>query len=134
MNRISSRSFNVLSVLSLALVMTVAAFAQSPSSKPEHLNKQQLNILIASAKTSAEHQRIANFYEAQAEEFKAQAQEHKAMIAAYKANTSLSNSKNRASTISHCEYFVQSFNDMAVKSHELAQLHDQMAKDAGTEK
>lgn len=60
--------------------------------------------------------------------YRAQAQEYESMIAAYKANSSLSTEKNRASTIGHCEYFVQTFKDMAVNSHELAQLHEQMAK------
>jgi hypothetical protein len=133
MNRISSRSISILSVLSLAVVMTVTAFGQTPSaqqSKAEHLDKQQLNTLIASAKTPAEHQRIAQFYEAKAQDYRAQAQQHEAMIAAYKANSSLSTDKNRASTIGHCEYFVQTFKEMAVKSHELAEMHDQMAKAA----
>lgn len=127
------RTFAVLSVLSLAVVMTVAAFGQTPSPtqpRSEHLSKPQLNTLIATAKTSAEHERIAQFYEAQAQDDRAQAKEHEAMIAAYKANSSLSNDKNRASTIGHCEYFVQAFKDMAVKNHELAQLHEQMARDA----
>ncbi len=55
------RTFAVFSVLSLAFVMTVAAFGQVPASqqpKPEHLSKQQLNTLIATAKTPAEHERI----------------------------------------------------------------------------
>jgi len=127
------RTFAALSVLSLAFVMTVAALGQTPSTqqpKPEHLNKQQLTALITTAKTPAEHERIANFYEAKAMDYRAQAQEHESMIAAYKANSSLSTDKTRASTIGHCEYFVQTFKDMAVKSHELAQLHEQMAKDA----
>ncbi len=59
----------------------------------------------------------------------AQAAEHEAMVAAYKANTSLSTEKNRASTIGHCEYFVTTFKELAVKSQELAKLHEQMAKD-----
>jgi hypothetical protein len=124
------RTFAVLSVLSLASVMTVAAFGQTPSTvKPEQLNKQQLNTLIATAKTPAEHQRIASYYEAQAQDYRGQAQEHESMIAAYKANSSLSTNKNTASTIGHCEYFVKTLKDLAVKSHELAQLHEQMAKD-----
>lgn len=93
------RIFAVLSVLSLAFVMTVAAFGQTPSAvKPEHLSKQQLNTLIATAKTPAEHERIAKFYEASAQDYRAQASEHEAMVAAYKANSSLSTDKNRAST------------------------------------
>ena len=126
------RMFAVLSVVSLTLVMTVAALAQAPSAKakPEQLSKQQLNILISTAKTWAEHQRIANFYEASARDYRAQAQEHEAMIVAYKSNTSISNDKNRASTIGHCEYFVKSLNDLAVKSGELAKLHKEMAEEA----
>jgi hypothetical protein len=127
------RTFAVLSVLSLAVVMTFASVAQTPSTlqpKPEHLSKQQLNTLIATAKTPVEHERIAKFYELTAQDYKAQALEHEAMIAAYKANSSLSTNKNQASTINHCEYFVTTFKEMAVKSQELAQLHEQMAKDA----
>ena len=125
------RTFAVLSVLSLAFVLTAAAFAQtSPAPKPEHLSKQQLNTLIATANTPAEHERIANYYQAKAVDYLAQAKEHEEMIAAYKANTVLSNDKNQASTINHCEYFVQTFKDLAAKSQELAQLHDQIANDA----
>ena len=127
------RTFAALSVLSLALVMTVTAFGQAPSTvqpKPEHLKKQQLNTLIATAKTPAEHERIAQYYQAKALDYSAQAKEHEAMIAAYKANTSLSNEKNRASTISHCEYFVTTFKALAVNSQELAAMHEQMAKEA----
>jgi len=122
------RTVSILSVLSLALVMTVAAIGQTPA-KPQHLSKQQLNTLIATAKTPAEHQRIAQFYQSQALDYLAQSKEHEAMVAAYKANPSMTNNKNQASTINHCEYFVQTFKDLAAKSQELAQLHEQMAKD-----
>jgi hypothetical protein len=106
-----------------------SAPAQQP--KPEHLSKQQLNTLIATAKTPAEHQRIADYYAASAQDYRAQAQEHEDMIAAYKSNTSLSNDKNRTSTIGHCEYFVKTLKDLAVKSDELAKLHEEMAQEAG---
>jgi hypothetical protein len=127
------RFFAVLSVMSLAVVMSVTAIAQSPStkqSKPEQLSKKQFNALIASAKTPAEHERIAQYYAASAQSYRAEAKEHESMIAAYKANTSLSNEKNRASTIGHCEYFVKSLNDLSVKSDELAKLHQDMAKES----
>lgn len=123
------RTFSILSVLSLALVMTVAAFGQTPV-KPQHLSKQQLNTLIATAKTPADHERIAQFYQSEAQDYLAQSKEHEAMVAAYKSNPTMTNNKNQASTINHCEYFVQAFKDLAAKSQELAQLHEQMAKDA----
>jgi|SRR5271166_1277580 len=127
------RTFAVFSVLSLAFVMTVAAFGQTPSTqqpKPEHLSKQQLNTLIATAKTAAEHESIAQYYQAKALDYLAQAKEHEAMVAAYKANSTLSNDKNQASTISHCEYFVTTFKALTDNSQDLAALHERMAKEA----
>ncbi len=127
------RTINILSILSLAFVMTATTFAQTPSAqqaKPEHLSMRQLNALIVSARTPAEHLRIAKYYQAKALDYLAQATEHQQMVAAYKANSSLSNDKNRASTIDHCEYYVRAFKDLAVKTQELAQLHEQMAQDA----
>jgi hypothetical protein len=129
------RTLNILSILSLAFVMTAAAFGQTTSAqqtKPEHFSKGQLNTLIATAKTPAEHQRIAQYYQAKAQDYLAQAKEHEQMVAAYKANPSLT-AKSQASTINHCEYFVQTFNDLAAKSQELAQLHERMAKEAEQE-
>jgi uncharacterized protein YacL (UPF0231 family) len=126
------RTIRIFSILSLAFAMTVAAFGQTTSAqqtKPERFNKRQLNTLIATAKTSAEHQRIAQYYQAKAQDYLAQAKEHEQMVAAYKANPSLT-AKSQASTINDCEYFVQTFKDLAVKSQELAQLHEQMTEEA----
>jgi hypothetical protein len=121
-----------IAILSLVFVLTVAAFAQAASAqqpKPEHLSKPQLNTLIATAKTPAEHQRIAQYYQAKALDYLAQAQEHEKMVEAYKANPAIT-AKSKAATIDHCEYFVQHFKDLAAKSQELAKLHEQMAKEA----
>ena len=48
-----------ITTLSLALALTIGLFAQAApaqQSKPEHFSKQQLNNLIATAKTPAEHE------------------------------------------------------------------------------
>jgi Na+-transporting NADH:ubiquinone oxidoreductase subunit NqrC len=127
------RTLAALSVLSLVFSFTVAAFGQTLStqqSKPEHLSKQQLNALITTANTTADHERIARYYRAEVLEYLAQAKEHEAMVSAYKANSTLSNNKNQASTISHCEYFVTTFKALADNSRELAEFHEQMAKEA----
>ena len=128
------RTISILSILSFAFAITVAALGQTASApriKPEHLSKGQLNSLISTAKTPAEHHRIAQFYLARAQDYLAQSKEHEAMVAAYKSNPTLVNNKNQASTINHCEYFVQTFKDLAAKSQELAQLHEVMATEAG---
>ena len=127
------RNVSFLTVLSFALVITATVSAQTPSEqqpKPEHLTKQQLNTLIAMAKTPAEHLRIAQYYEAKALDYQAEAKEHEQMIATYNANPVLSNDKNQAGTIHHCEYFVETFKALAANSQELATLHQRMAKEA----
>jgi hypothetical protein len=86
------RTISILSIFLFAFIMTVAAFGQTTSAqqtKPQHFSKRQLNALIAEAKTPTEHQRIAQFYEAKAQDYLAQAKEHEQMVAAYKANPSL---------------------------------------------
>ena len=125
------RAISIFSILSLAFVMTVAAFGQTTSTqqtKPEHFSKHQLTTLIATAKTPAEHQRLAQYYEAKARDYLVQSKEHEQMLAAYKANPSIGG-KSRAAFIDHCESYSRYDKDMSVKSQELAQLHEQMAKD-----
>jgi hypothetical protein len=93
--------------------MSGAAFGLAPSRSqrtPEQLSKQQLNTLIANAKTPAEHERIARRYETKAQDYPEQAKEHEATMAVCKANSSLSNDKNWTATIGHCEYYLQTFN------------------------
>jgi Tfp pilus assembly protein FimT len=119
-------------ILSSILVLAVLAFASVSQAQPntEKLSKEQLNTLIATAKTPAEHRRIAEYYKAKAADYQAQAKEHEQMVAAYKANSSLSTDKNQASTISHCEYFVTTFKALAANSQELSVLHERMASEA----
>jgi hypothetical protein len=112
---------------------TEQALAQAPQSNLASPTPRMVAVSESgrSAKTPAEHRRIAQSYRDQAQDYLAQAKEHEAMVAAYKANPSLT-AKNQAGTINHCEYFAAKFNEMASKSNELAQLHEQMAKDAAT--
>ena len=127
------RTISIFSILSLAFVMTVAAFGQTTSTqqtKPEHFSKHQLKTLIATAKTPAEHLRIAQYYKAKALDYLAQAKEHEEMLAAYKGNPYFSTSKSQGSLASHCGFFIQTFKEMAAKSQELAKLHEEMATEA----
>jgi hypothetical protein len=124
MNRIS---FRILGVLSLAAVTTLSATSQAPASSV-NLSRGQLSTLASSAKTPADHERIAQYYQAKAQGYLAQAQVHQAMLAAYKANPALSNNKNQASTVGHCEYFVQSLQQQAAKAQQQAQSHELMAE------
>ncbi len=121
-----------LALLSVSLILAVASIAQTtPAVKAEKLSKPQLLSLIATAHTPAEHERIANYYDARARDFLAQSAEHAQMAVEYRKNPMISSSKWATGTINHCEYLAQSLKDDASKMQELAQLHREMAASAG---
>jgi len=124
---------NILNSLSLSIVLGLSLTAASAATLPkaEKLNKQQLKSLIASAKTPAEHERIAQYYEAKAQNDLAQANEHAQMASQFKQNAVTSSPKWSTGTVNHCEYLAQSFTEDAAKMQALAQEHEQMALRAG---
>lgn len=126
MNRTTFRILSTISLFSVAIVMIFGSFGHTASAQ-EKLSKGELNKLIATAQTSAEHQRIADYYKAEAKRYQAQADEHNAMIVAYKANP---NSKHQASLVTHCQNLATDLKDLVTKSEELAQMHQQMATEA----
>jgi hypothetical protein len=97
----------------------------------EHLSKHQLGGLIATAKTPAEHQRIAQFYQSQAQNYRTQSKEHALEAEQSKNNPMRSNNKDVFSTVNHCEHSARKFSDMADKSQELSKQHADMAGGAG---
>jgi hypothetical protein len=122
----------IFGILSLTFVLAIAAVAQTPAAtqnQAEKLSKKQLLSLIATAKTPADHRRIAQYYEARAQDYLAQSKEHKEMAAQYKANGAIS-TKWATGTVGHCEYFAKYFQDVSVKMQEMAGMHEQLAKDA----
>jgi hypothetical protein len=102
-----------------------------PIPAKEHLSKRQLNTLIATAKTPADHQRIAQFYQAQAQDYLAQSREHAREAEQARNNPLRVNNKTVFSTVNHCEHYAQKFSDLAAKSQDLAKQHEQMASDSG---
>jgi len=122
----------IIAVLSVVLAIAFTTFAPAPVTAQTHeaLSKKQLHALIATAKTPAEHERIARYYRAQAQSYLAQSKDHAQMAEDYRANPAINNSKFATGTVSHCEYFAKTFGEQSVKSDELAKLHEQMAKEA----
>jgi hypothetical protein len=108
--------------------MAAVSFIE-PATTPT-LGKSELNTLIATARTPAEHERIAQDYRVQAQNYRAEASAHAAMVAMYRTSPSV-NAKNQAATINHCEYFAAKLNGLATRSQQLAQTHEQMANEAG---
>ncbi|HEX9198441.1 MAG TPA: hypothetical protein VF865_02705 [Acidobacteriaceae bacterium] len=114
-----------------AVAVSASVGQMSPGHTPamEHLGKRQLNKLIAAAKTPAEHQRIAKFYQSQAQDYLAQSKEHAQEAEQARNNPMRNNNKSAFSTVNHCEHFARKFSDLAAKSQELAKQHEQMASE-----
>lgn len=114
-------------VLTCVLAVTLPAFATS-TSRQDPLSKKQLAALVATARTPADHQRIAVFYRAQSEKLRLESAQHAAMAAAFRANPATNNRKSEFGTVHHCEYLAHSLNVRAEKALALAQEHEQMAQ------
>ena len=120
--------------LSLSFFLIAIAFAQislAQQPQPEKLSKQQLHALIVSARSPAEHNRLAAYYSAEAQRDLAQAEEHEQMAARYNNNIVASSSKFSTGTVKHCEYLAQQFKDRAAKALQMEREHEEMATQAG---
>lgn len=122
-----------IAILSPIFVLALVASASSLQAQqnPSELSRQQLVTLIASAKTPAEHTRIAQYYGAQAQADLALSREHARMADQFKSNSVTSSSKFAAGTVNHCAYLAQSYKQSAARMQKLEQEHEQMAKEAG---
>ena len=112
-----------------ALFAAISVSAQTPISQlaTEHFTAKQLNTLVASAKTPAEHERLANYYDLKAQEYRAEAQAHAQMLAGFMANSATNNGKAHFGTVDHCDFMFKSLNQRAREAHKLALEQERMA-------
>ncbi len=94
------------------------------------LGKKQLADLVASAKTAADHRKLAAHYRAVAAKHEAEATEHAELAAKYKANPTISDMKrpNAPDTASHCLAYAEHCRKAAKTMSEMAAMHEEMAK------
>jgi len=114
-------------------LLLLTAFATTGYLRAEdsnHLDKQELKTLIASAKTPQDHERIAKHFDVVADQLEAEATEHKELAAEYKANPTIQETKHPMSgqTAGHCEFFAAELHKAAQHARELAADHREMAK------
>ena len=109
-------------ILAASFVLTVPTFAA------EQLTPQQLTSLVAGAKTTAEHQRIANYYRTQADKLLAESNNHARMATIFRANPATNNDKQIYATVNHCEYLAKTLKATSNKVRAIADDHEQMAR------
>jgi hypothetical protein len=129
MKNMSVTAFLLVAVLSLTTLGAMSP-ARGDDTNPK-LTSKQLRILIASAKTPEDHQKLAAYYRDMAAEAKANAAEHEKILAAYNQNPSTHPpAKAAGGPAEHCHTLIRLYNDEAKEDLAMADQHDQMAKAA----
>lgn len=125
-----ARLVAVLAITLLALGMIPANGNAQAAATQEKLSKKELKILIASAKTAENHERIAAYYRAEGERLKVGQKQHEVELAAYLKNPSSHPVPKWPTMDRHCRQLAFSYGQATQKAFALANLHDQMARDA----
>ncbi len=121
------RGFTVAALAGGAFMLPQSSTAQT-AGKP--LSKKQLKDLVATAKTSADHRKLAEHYRAAAAKHEADAKEHVELASKYRANPTASETKRPGApdTASHCLTFAEHCRKQAAIMTEMAAMHEEMAK------
>lgn len=111
----------------LAVVASVSAFGQARD--PQQWNKKDLKEAIATAKTSDDHRRIAEYFKREADRLETEAKDHAELATAYRKSPTSHEQKHPMSgpTAGHCDWLAQRYKTMAQKTRELATMHTKMA-------
>jgi hypothetical protein len=127
------------SLIALMIVfLTLLSFAPAYSAAAERnptLSKKDLKVLLKSAKTPTEHQRIADYYRQKAQQLTASSKQHSGLAATYAKNPPFPalESKHGVSFgqgATHCRYWAKRDAEEATKSEALATHHEDLAKAA----
>jgi hypothetical protein len=111
--------------LSVAIAMlTVGAFSSLPFTVAEE--GHDIDQMISTAKTPADHEAIAAYYDKEAQEASQKQAEHKKMEEVYKKNPSLIKSNFSF----HCDQIAANYGKTAKEYQDLAKLHREMAQSA----
>ena len=106
-------------------MITVASMLAVPTSRAGATDSGNVEGKIASAKTVADHEALATYYDQQAAEARTKADEHRKMGAAYKAFGGFA---LKAELPRHCDSFANKFQADAKMYQQMAAAHRAMAK------
>lgn len=124
-----------LALLSAGLVLFTSAPSwgsdKPPMKNGPTLTAKEATALIATARTSKDHAKLAQYFSQEADQFEADAKDHDEMIVAYRkvVNPRSIKTPGAAGTIEHCEFLAKSDREMAKALREMAAAHQEMAKE-----
>jgi hypothetical protein len=119
------RIVTVMILLAAGLVGSI--WAVEPSGK---LTKSQVMSLIQTAKTPADHMKLAKYYRYEANRLEADVKEHEEMASAYDKNPMAHPIPKGQTLGDHCRNLVKYYGEGVKDANEMAAMHDEMAKSA----
>ena len=134
MKTVRLNSLIALMIVFLTLLSVAPAYAAAAKNSGT-LSKKELKALLKTAKTPADHHRIAEYYRQRAQQLTASSKQHSALAATYAKNPPFPalESKHGISFgqgAAHCRYWAKHDAEEATKAEALAARHEAMAKTA----
>ena len=109
----------------LAVLISAPAGAQSKT-----ISQKELKNLIAHAETKADHERIAQYFDAEAAKYAAEAKQHDELAGIYQKSTPSAKPPGPSQTFNHCDALSKSLQKAADDARALAAEHREMAHEA----
>ncbi len=116
-------------VLGILLALAVAVPIAQPAVRHEKLTRKELKALIGSAKTPADHERIAAYYRSEAQMLEAKHREHEEDLDEYYKNSIRYPSKYPTMG-DHCRSLASYYKMAAERATTLADMHEKLAQEA----
>lgn len=110
-------------------LVSLALLALTLAAKPARAEVTVDNVseAIANAKTSADHEALAKYFEGKAAEAHKAVEAHKAMLKSYER---FGTGKEQTLHMRHCKDTIRSYENLAKDYEAMAKEHDRMAKKA----
>lgn len=108
--------------LAVFVTLTVGSFLSTSAEEGQNVEQ-----MITEAKTPADHEEIAAYYEKEAQAAREQQARHQRMAESYARIPVL---EKKSGLVSHCNAIAKKYEDMAKDYEDLAMLHKEMAKSA----
>lgn len=127
------RNTSTLRAAILTAVAVLAVFVSVPAgAKDKTLSQKELKNLVANAETKADHERIAQYFDAEAAKYGAESKDHGELAPFYQRNPDPTISKHPGSprSFQHCDSLSKSLQQAAEDARALAAEHREMAKEA----
>lgn len=121
-----------LAVFVVATAMLTTVISLPAGAKDKLLTKSELKNLVANGETKSDHERVAQYFDAEAARYEAEAKEHGELASFYQKSPDPALSKHAGSqrSFQHCDSLTKSLVQAAEDARQLAVEHRAMAKDS----